>query len=145
MNLADSIYVAGHRGMLGSALVRLFKKSGFSNIIERTHDQLDLMDPLAVDDFLKTQKPAVVVLAAARVGGIWANNSYPANFLHDNLAIAHNVIHSAWRHGVKRLLFLGSSCIYPKLASQPIVEEALLTAPLEHTNEAYALAKIVGL
>ncbi|MEI6561696.1 MAG: GDP-L-fucose synthase [Verrucomicrobiota bacterium] len=139
------IYVAGHRGMVGSAIVRALQARGLENLILRTRKELDLCDGAAVRSFFAEEKPEVVVVAAARVGGIHANNTYPAEFIHENLASAHNVIHEAWKHDAKRLLFLGSSCIYPREAPQPMTEECLLTSPLEPTNEAYAIAKIAGL
>lgn len=139
------IHVAGHGGMVGSAIVRALRARGFENLLLRTRRELDLLDAAAVRDFYAREKPDAVIVAAARVGGIHANNTYPAEFLHENLAIAHNTIHEAWRHRVKRLLFLGSSCIYPREAPQPMTEECLLTSPLEKTNEAYAIAKITGL
>lgn len=139
------IWVAGHRGLVGSAIVRRLQAAGASNLLLRTHAQLDLTDQHAVDDFVAGEKPEYVFLAAAKVGGIHANDAYPAEFLRDNLAIQTNVIHSAWRHGTKKLCFLGSSCIYPKLAPQPLREEYLLTGPLEPTNEWYAVAKIAGI
>ena len=139
------IYVAGHRGLVGSALVRQLQARGYRNLLLRTHAELDLTDARATDAFFAQEKPDYVFLAAAKVGGIVANNSYPAEFIRDNLAIQTSVIHSAYRHGVKRLLFLGSSCIYPKLAPQPMREDALLTGPLEPTNRPYALAKIAGI
>lgn len=139
------IYIAGHRGLVGSALVRNLEKEWFSNIIFRTHAELDLLDRDAVEDFFQTEKPEYVFLAAAKVGGIVANNTYPVDFLQDNLRIQMNVIESAYKSWVKKLLFLGSSCIYPKLAPQPIKEEYLLTGLLEPTNDAYALAKITGI
>lgn len=139
------IWVAGHRGLVGSALVRELQRRGYTNLILRTHAELDLTDQAAVEAFFATEKPEYVFLAAARVGGIHANSSYPAEFIYQNLMIATNVIHSAWRHGVKKLLNLGSSCIYPKLAPQPLKEEYLLTGPLEPTNEAYAIAKIAAI
>ena len=147
MNLPSStrIYVAGHRGMVGSAIVRSLQSRGFHNLILRTHQELDLCEGAAVRDFFAQEKPEVVIVAAAKVGGIHANATYPAEFLHVNLASAHNVIHEAWTHGVKHLLFLGSSCIYPREAPQPMKEDCLLTSPLEQTNEAYAIAKIAGL
>jgi GDP-L-fucose synthase len=141
----DRIYVAGHRGLVGSALVRALAAAGYRNLVTRTHAELDLTDQSAVDAFFAAEKPAYVFLAAAKVGGIHANNAYPAEFIRDNLAIQTNVIHAAWKNGVKRLLFLGSSCIYPKLAPQPMKEEYLLTGPLEPTNRPYALAKIAGI
>ncbi len=138
------IYVAGHRGLVGSALVRRLQASGYRNLILRTHRELDLTDQVAVRNFFQQHKPEYVLLAAAKVGGILANDTYPAEFIHENLAIQTSVIHEAWRSGVKRLLFLGSSCIYPRDCPQPIREEYLLTGPLEKTNRAYALAKIAG-
>jgi len=131
--------------MVGSAIVRSLVARGHENLLLRTRKELNLCDAAAVHDLYAKEKPEVVIVAAARVGGIHANHTYPAEFLHENLAIAHNAIHSAWQHGVKRLLFLGSSCIYPREAPQPMVEECLLTSPLEPTNEAYAIAKITGL
>lgn len=145
MNLTDKIYVAGHRGLVGSAIVRKLESKGYSNIIKRTHSELDLADSSATDAFFEKEKPDYVFLSAAKVGGIVANNTYPAEFIRDNLAIQTNVIHAAWKHGVTRLLFLGSSCIYPKLAPQPMKEEHLLSGPLEPTNRPYALAKIAGI
>lgn len=139
------IFVAGHRGMVGSAIVRALKERGASNIVTRTSKELDLRNRTEVDQFFEREKPEVVYLAAAKVGGIHANATYPADFLVDNILITTNVIDASCKHGVEKLLFLGSSCIYPRLASQPISEEALLTGPLEPTNEAYALAKIAGL
>ncbi len=139
------IYVAGHRGLVGSAIVRNLEAKGYTNILKRTHAELDLTDDKATDAFFAEHKPEYVFLAAAKVGGIVANNTYPAEFIRDNLAIQNSVIHSAWEHGVTRLLFLGSSCIYPKLAPQPMKEEHLLTGPLEPTNRPYALAKIAGI
>jgi GDP-L-fucose synthase len=145
MDSQQSIFVAGHRGLVGSAIVRNLQARGATNIITRTHGELDLTDSHAVDAFFVQQKPAYVFLAAAKVGGIKANNDFPAEFLRDNLAIQTNVIHAAWKHGVTKLCFLGSSCIYPKLAPQPLREEYLLTGPLEPTNEWYAIAKIAGI
>jgi GDP-L-fucose synthase len=145
MQCTDSIYVAGHRGLVGSALCRELRRKGYANIITRTHKELDLCNQQAVNDFFATFRPDHVFLAAAKVGGIHANATHPAQFIFQNLAIATNVIDAAHRHGVKKLLFLGSSCIYPKLADQPIKEEYLLTSALEPTNEAYAIAKIAGL
>lgn len=141
----DRIFVAGHRGMAGSAICRALQGAGYHQILTASRAELDLLNPLAVHGCFELMKPTVVVLAAAKVGGIEANNSYPADFLLDNLKIQTNVIETAWRAGVQRLLFLGSSCIYPKLAEQPIREEALLTGPLEPTNEWYAIAKITGI
>ncbi|HOZ41366.1 MAG: GDP-L-fucose synthase [Flavobacteriales bacterium] len=145
MNKTDKIYIAGHRGMVGSAIVRRLQKDGFTNIVTRTSKELDLKEQQAVRDFFAQEKPDVVVLAAAKVGGIHANNVYRAQFLYENLMIQNNVIHSAYTNGVKKLLFLGSSCIYPKLAPQPLKEESLLTGLLEQTNEPYAIAKIAGI
>ena len=141
----DRIFVAGHRGMAGSAICRALKQKGYENLLTAHRDQLDLLDLQAVQHWFSTKKPTVVVLAAAKVGGIFANNTYPADFLLENLKIQNNVIETAWRTGVKRLLFLGSSCIYPKFAEQPIREDSLLTGPLEPTNEWYAIAKISGI
>jgi len=138
------IYVAGHRGLVGSAIVRRLQAAGHHGLITRTHAELDLTDESAVRAFFESERPRHVFLAAAKVGGIVANNLYPAEFIRDNLAIQTNVIHAAWQHGVERLLFLGSSCIYPKLAPQPMRECDLLTGPLEPTNRPYALAKIAG-
>jgi GDP-L-fucose synthase len=145
MQQHNRIFVAGHRGLVGSAIVRRLQADGFDNLLLRGRDQLDLTDRAAVDAFFAAEKPDVVILAAAKVGGIHANNSYPAEFLHDNLLLQDNVIDAASRHGVQKLTFLGSSCIYPKLAPQPIREEYLLTGPLEPTNEWYAIAKIAGI
>ncbi|HMS27509.1 MAG TPA: GDP-L-fucose synthase [Burkholderiaceae bacterium] len=139
------IYVAGHNGMVGSAIVRYLKGQGQSNIVFRTHSELDLTDQIKVRHFFETEKPDQVYLAAAKVGGIHANNIYPAEFIYDNLMVQANVIHEAWRAGVKKLMFLGSSCIYPKHATQPMTESALLTGLLEPTNEPYAVAKIAGI
>lgn len=139
------IYVAGHRGMVGSALLRRLSKDGYTNVVTRTSGELDLRDQQAVSDFFKIEKPDYVILAAARVGGIVANNTFRAEFIYDNLMIQNNVIHQSYLNKVKKLLFLGSSCIYPKLAPQPLKEDYLLTGPLEHTNEPYAVAKIAGL
>jgi GDP-L-fucose synthase len=145
MNPYASIFVAGHRGLVGSALVRRLHAAGFENLLLRERGELDLTDQGAVAGFFTRERPQYVLLAAARVGGILANNTYPADFLRQNLAIQTNVIDSAWRSGVRKLLFLGSSCIYPRLAPQPMREEHLLTGPLEPTNEPYAIAKIAGL
>ncbi|MBA3023309.1 MAG: GDP-L-fucose synthase [Gammaproteobacteria bacterium] len=145
MNLESKIYVAGHRGLVGSALVRRLQAYGYSNLVTRTHAELELRDQAAVQAFFAKEKPEYVILAAAKVGGIHANNTYPAEFIHDNLVIQTNIIHSAWQNKVRRLLFLGSSCIYPKNAPQPMKEECLLTGPLEPTNRPYALAKIAGI
>lgn len=139
------IYVAGHRGLVGSAIWRNLEARGFRNLIGRTHGELDLMDAVAVRDFFDREKPEVVILAAAHVGGIMANSIYRADFIYQNLAIQQNVIGEAWHHGVKKLVFLGSTCIYPREAPQPITEDALLTSPLEYTNEPYAIAKIAGM
>lgn len=144
MNKDSKIYVAGHRGMVGSAILRKLKAEGYNNIITRTSKELDLKDQQPVKDFFKAEKPVYVFLAAAKVGGIHANNTYRAEFIYENLMIQNNVIHSAWETGVKKLLFLGSSCIYPKLAPQPLKEEYLLTGLLEPSNEPYAIAKIAG-
>lgn len=145
MNESDRIYVAGHRGLAGSAIVRELERTGYRNLVLRTSDELDLRNQAAVDAFFATERPDHVYLAAAKVGGIRANDAYPADFIRDNLAIQTNVIHSAWRVGVRKLCFLGSSCIYPRLAPQPMREEALLTGPLEPTNQWYAIAKIAGI
>jgi GDP-L-fucose synthase len=144
---ASRVYVAGHRGMVGSAIVRVLLDQGLDaqHIITRTHAELDLTDQRAVNEFFGREQPNQVYLAAAKVGGIHANNTYPAEFIYENLMMQANVIHAAHAHGVQKLLFLGSSCIYPKLAPQPMAEEALLTGPLEPTNEPYALAKIAGI
>lgn len=139
------IYVAGHRGMVGSAIVRELNKQGQTNILVRTHAELDLTNQLSVRNFFEQEKPDQVYLAAAKVGGIYANNTYPAEFIYENLMMEANIIHEAYRVGVKKLLFLGSSCIYPKLANQPMKEDALLTGTLESTNEPYAIAKIAGI
>lgn len=141
----QKIFIAGHRGMVGAALVRRFENAGCDRILFRTRTELDLTSQAEVDAFMAQEKPDVAIIAAAKVGGIHANNTYPAEFLYENLAIAANTIHSAHRHGIKRLLFLGSSCIYPKHAPQPMSEDCLLTGSLEPTNEAYAIAKITGL
>jgi len=141
----DKIYVAGHRGLAGSALVRRLRAAGYDNLVLRTHAELELTDPVVVRRFFDTERPQHVLLAAAKVGGILANDTLPAEFIHENLAIQTNVIHEAWRAGVKRLLFLGSSCIYPRECPQPMREEYLLTGPLEPTNRPYALAKIAGI
>lgn len=139
------IYVAGHRGLVGSAIMRNLQQRGYTNVIGRTHAELDLLDPVAVERFFDDERPEMVVLAAAHVGGIMANSIYRADFIYQNLQIQQNVIGAAWRHGVRKLLFLGSTCIYPREAPQPIPEDALLTSPLEYTNEPYAIAKIAGL
>ena len=145
MNAQPKIYVAGHNGMVGSAIVRCLQQQGQTNIVSRTHKELDLTDQANVRHFLAAEKPDQIYLAAAKVGGIYANNTYPAEFIYDNLMVQANVIHEAWRAGVKKLMFLGSSCIYPKHASQPMTESALLTGMLEPTNEPYAVAKIAGI
>jgi len=139
------LFIAGHNGMVGAALVRRFREEAGVELLLRSRPELDLLDQAAVDQFYAAEKPDAAIIAAAKVGGIHANNTYPADFLYHNLAIATNTIHGAYRAGVKRLLFLGSSCIYPKLAPQPMPEDCLLTGPLEPTNEAYAIAKITGL
>ena len=145
MKTTDKIFVAGHRGMVGSAICRALEKAGYANIIVRTHQDLDLLDPKAVREFYETEKPDVAIIAAARVGGIGANSAANSKFLYENEMIAMNTVWSAAETGVKRLLFLGSTCIYPRMAPQPIPENALLTSELEKTNEGYALAKISGL
>lgn len=145
MNKAARIYVAGHRGLVGSAIVRNLKAGGFSQIIGRTHHELELTNQAAVQDFFATEKPEYVFLAAAKVGGIFANNTYPAEFAYSNLQIQNNIVHSSYQSGVKKLMFLGSSCIYPKFAPQPMREDCLLSGYLEETNKAYALAKIAGI
>jgi GDP-L-fucose synthase len=145
MNKDSKIYVAGHNGMVGSAIVRKLKSEGYSNFILKSSKELDLRNQQDVTDFFKNEKPEFVFLAAAKVGGIQANNTFRADFLYENLSIQNNVIHNSYKHDVKKLLFLGSSCIYPKLCPQPIKEEYLLTGPLEYTNEPYALAKIAGI
>lgn len=139
------VYIAGHNGMVGSALWRNLSGKGYTNLVGRSSQQLDLCDQQAVHDFFKSEKPEYVFLAAAKVGGIYANDTYRAEFLYNNLMIEANIIHAAWRHGVRKLLFLGSSCIYPKFAPQPMKEEHLLSGPLEPTNEPYAIAKIAGI
>jgi len=145
MDKGAKIYVAGHRGLVGSALMRTLRAQGYANFVVRTHAELDLTDQAATRAFFAREKPEYVFLAAARVGGIHANNAYPAEFIHSNLAMQDNVIHAAYLSGVARLMFLGSSCIYPRLAPQPLKEEYLLTGPLEPTNRPYALAKIAGI
>lgn len=145
MNKDGKIYVAGHRGMVGSALVRKLEKEGYTNLVFRTSKELDLRNQMDVEDFFKTEQPEYVFLAAAKVGGIYANNTYRGEFLYDNLMMECNIIHSAKNSGVKKLMFLGSSCIYPKLAPQPLKEDYLLTGELEYTNEPYAVAKIAGI
>ncbi|KAI3985750.1 hypothetical protein MKX01_030664 [Papaver californicum] len=145
VNKASKVYVAGHRGLVGSAIVKKLQQLGFTNLILKTHKELDLTRQSDVESFFVAEKPEFVILAAAKVGGIHANNTYPAEFISINLQIQTNVIHSSYINGVKKILFLGSSCIYPKMAPQPITEEALLTGPLEPTNEWYAVAKIAGI
>jgi len=145
MNKQDKIYVAGHRGMVGSAITRKLKQEGFENLVQRTSGELDLRNQQEVHKFFEIEKPDYVFLAAAKVGGIMANNIYRAEFLYDNLLIQSNIIHASWQYGVKKMMFLGSSCIYPKLAPQPLKEEYLLTGELEPTNEPYAIAKIAGI
>src|SRR6185312_15248135 len=145
MHLNSKIYIAGHNGMVGSAIDRLLKKKGYTNLIKKTSSELDLRNQTKTGDFFKDHQPEYVFMAAAKVGGILANNNYKADFLYDNLMIEANIIHAAANSGVKKLLFLGSSCIYPKLAPQPIKEEYLLTGELEPTNDAYAIAKIAGI
>ena len=145
MTSNPKIYIAGHRGMVGSAIVRELERKGHTNLVYRTHQELDLTNQLAVQNFFHQEKPDQVYLAAARVGGIYANNTFPAEFIYDNVMVQSNVIHQAFMHGVKKLLFLGSSCIYPRMASQPMSEDALLTGKLEPTNEPYAIAKIAGI
>lgn len=145
MEKDSKIFVAGHRGMVGSAIVRELQRQGYTNIITRTHSELDLTDQKAVEEFFVTERPEYVFLAAAKVGGIQANAKHPADFMYQNMMLEMNVINSAWRNGCKKLEFLGSSCIYPRLAPQPMPESCLLTSSLEQTNEAYALAKISGL
>ena len=145
MNLNDKIYIAGHRGLVGSAIVRQLKERGFDNLIMRTHKELDLINQAQVKNFFKQEKPDYVILAAAKVGGINANSTYPADFIYRNIMIEANVINSAYESKVKRLLFLGSTCIYPKAVQQPMREDAILTSTLEPTNEPYALAKIAGI
>ena len=144
-DLNKKIYVAGHKGMVGSAIVRNLKAKGFGNIVTRTHSELDLTNQSAVAHFFSAEKPDEVYLAAAKVGGIYANNTFPAEFIYENLMMEANVIHQAFKNGVKKLLFLGSSCIYPRLAPQPMAEDTLLTGTLESTNEPYAIAKIAGI
>lgn len=145
MNKDSKIYIAGHKGLVGSAIVRALNAQGFNNLIVRTRAELDLKDQSAVNEFFAEEQPAYVFLAAAKVGGILANSSYPADFIYENLVIETNIIHAAYKNKVKKLLFLGSTCVYPKLASQPIKEESLLTGALEETNEWYAIAKIAGI
>lgn len=145
MDTTSKIYIAGHRGLVGSAIVKTLQQKGYTQLLRRDHSRLDLTSQAATDDFFAREKPEYVVLAAARVGSIQANNTCRAQFIYENLQIQNNVIHCSYLHGVKKLLFLGSTCIYPREAPQPITEQALLTAPLEYTNEPYAIAKIAGL
>lgn len=145
MDNKAKIYIAGHKGMVGSAILRKLKEEGFDNLVFRTSKELDLRNQTDVNDFFKSEKPEYVFLAAAKVGGIVANNTFRADFIYENLAIQNNIIHNAYLHGVKKLMFLGSSCIYPKMAPQPLKEEYLLTGTLEPTNEPYAIAKIAGI
>ena len=145
MNQTTKIYIAGHKGLVGSAIWHILERRGYSNLVGRTHSELDLMDPVAVRDFFDTERPDVVVLAAALVGGIMANSTRPADFIYNNLQIQQNVIGEAYRHKVSKLLFLGSTCIYPRMAPQPMREECLLTSALESTNEPYAISKIAGM
>lgn len=145
MNKNSKIYIAGHRGLVGSAIVKNLTAKGYTNLVYRTHKELDLTNQKAVEDFFASEKPQYVILAAAKVGGIVANNTYRADFIYENLAIQNNVIHNAYKYGVEKLLFLGSTCIYPKNAPQPMPEDCLLTSPLEYTNEPYAIAKIAGI
>ncbi|PRM98220.1 GDP-L-fucose synthase family protein [Aliarcobacter cryaerophilus] len=145
MNKNSKIYVAGHRGLVGSAIVKNLESKGYTNIITRTHKELDLINQKSVEEFFENEKPEYVILAAAKVGGIVANNTYRADFIYENLQVQNNVIHQAYVHKVKKLLFLGSTCIYPKNAPQPMSEDSLLTSPLEYTNEPYAIAKIAGI
>jgi GDP-L-fucose synthase len=145
MNKNSKIYIAGHRGLVGSAIVKNLESKGYANLVYRTHKELDLTNQKEVEDFFANEKPEFVILAAAKVGGIVANNTYRADFIYENLAIQNNVIHNAYKYGVTKLLFLGSTCIYPKDAPQPMPENCLLTSPLEYTNEPYAIAKIAGI
>jgi GDP-L-fucose synthase len=145
MEKNSKIYIAGHRGLVGSAIVKNLESKGYTNLVYRTHQELDLLDANAVAEFFQKEKPEYVILAAAKVGGIVANNTYRADFIYENLAIQNNVIHQSYLNGVKKLLFLGSTCIYPKNAPQPMKEDSLLTSPLEYTNEPYAIAKIAGI
>ena len=145
MDLSEKIYIAGHRGLVGSAIIKQLKSRGFCNLITRTHEELDLTNQSLVNDFFNQEKPQYVILAAGKVGGIYANNTYPAEFIFNNIMIEANVIHASYQSNVKRLLFLGSTCIYPKAVEQPMCEDALLTDVLEATNEPYAIAKIAGI
>ena len=145
MNKNSKIYIAGHRGLVGSAIVKNLESKGYTNLVYRTHSELDLTNQIAVEEFFNKEQPEYVILAAAKVGGIVANNTYRADFIYENLAIQNNVIHQAYKHNVEKLLFLGSTCIYPKNAPQPMPEDCLLTDTLEYTNEPYAIAKIAGI
>jgi len=145
MEKTSKIYISGHRGLVGSAIVKNLKEKGYTNLIVRTHKELDLLNQQAVADFFESEKPEYVILAAAKVGGIVANNTYRGEFIYENIQIQNNVIHQSYVHNVTKLLFLGSTCIYPKLAPQPMPEDCLLTSPLEYTNEPYAIAKIAGI
>ena len=145
LTLDTKIFIAGHLGMVGSAILRSLQAQGYNNLLTQTRSELDLTNQSAVRDFLQTEKPEYIVLAAAKVGGIHANNTYPADFIYQNLMIECNIVHQAYAAGINQLLFLGSSCIYPKFAKQPMAEEALLTGKLEPTNEPYAIAKIAGI
>ena len=145
MNKNSKIYIAGHRGLVGSAIVKNLESKGYTNLVFRTHEELDLTNQKAVEDFFESEKPQYVILAAAKVGGIVANNTYRADFIYENLAIQNNVIHQSYKHNVTKLLFLGSTCIYPKNAPQPMPENCLLSSSLEYTNEPYAIAKIAGI
>ena len=145
INKNSKIYIAGHRGLVGSAIVKNLEAKGYTNLVYRTHKELDLTSQKKVEEFFASEKPEFVILAAAKVGGIVANNTYRADFIYENLAIQNNVIHNAYKYGVEKLLFLGSTCIYPKNAPQPMPEDCLLTSPLEYTNEPYAIAKIAGI
>ncbi len=145
MNKNSKIYIAGHRGLVGSAIVKNLQSKGYTNLVYRTHAELDLINQKSVEEFFENEQPEYVILAAAKVGGIVANNTYRADFIYENLAIQNNVIHNAYKYKVKKLLFLGSTCIYPKEAPQPMPENCLLTSPLEYTNEPYAIAKISGI
>lgn len=145
MKKDSKVYVAGHRGLVGSAIVRTLEKQGYTNLLLRTHDKLDLLNQKIVQDFFEKEKPEYVFLVAAKVGGIMANQTYPADFIYENLVIETNIVRNAYKSNIKKLLFLGSSCIYPKMAAQPIKEKYLLTGPLEKTNEGYAIAKIAGI
>ena len=145
MNKNSKIYIAGHRGLVGSAIVKNLENKGYTNLVYKTHKELDLTSSKEVEEFFASEKPEFVILAAAKVGGIVANNTYRADFIYENLTIQNNVIHNAYKYGVSKLLFLGSTCIYPKNAPQPMPEDCLLTSPLEYTNEPYAIAKIAGI